>query len=124
LRPGDSCLIHAAAGGVGLLLVQMAKQCGARVIGTVSTEEKAALARDAGADEVILYTKQDFETEVKRLTNNQGVNVVYDSVGKTTFERKKGISPIIEISEHLEMQKFEKIQTMKHSDASQEKCQS
>ena len=87
LRPGDSCLIHAAAGGVGLLLVQMAKQCGARVIGTVSTEEKAALARDAGADEVILYTKQDFETEVKRLTNNQGVNVVYDSVGKTTFEK-------------------------------------
>ena len=87
LRPGDSCLIHAAAGGVGLLLVQMAKQCGARVIGTVSTEEKAALARDAGADEVILYTTQDFETEVKRLTNNQGVNVVYDSVGKTTFEK-------------------------------------
>jgi NADPH:quinone reductase len=87
LKPGDSCLIHAAAGGVGLLLVQMAKQCGARVFGTVSTEEKAALARDAGADEAILYTKQDFETEVKRLTNGQGVNVVYDSVGKTTFEK-------------------------------------
>jgi NADPH2:quinone reductase len=87
LRPGDSCLIHAAAGGVGLLLVQMAKQCGARVFGTVSTEEKAALAREVGADEVILYTKQDFETEVKRLTNGQGVNVVYDSVGKTTFEK-------------------------------------
>ena len=87
LKAGDSCLIHAAAGGVGLLLVQMAKQCGARVFGTVSTEEKAALARDAGADEVILYTKQDFETEVKRLTNGQGVNVVYDSVGKITFEK-------------------------------------
>lgn len=87
LKPGDSCLIHAAAGGVGLLLVQMAKQCGARVFGTVSTDEKAALARNAGADEVILYTKQDFETEIKRLTNGQGVNVVYDSVGKTTFEK-------------------------------------
>lgn len=87
LKPGDSCLIHAAAGGVGLLLVQMAKQCGARVFGTVSTEAKAALAREAGADEAILYTKQDFETEVKRLTNGQGVNVVYDSVGKTTFEK-------------------------------------
>ena len=87
LKPGDRCLIHAAAGGVGLLLVQMAKQCGAWVFGTVSTEEKAALAREAGADEVIFYTKQDFETEVKRLTNGQGVDVVYDSVGKTTFEK-------------------------------------
>jgi NADPH2:quinone reductase len=87
LKPGDSCLIHAAAGGVGLLLVQIAKQCGARVFGTVSTEEKAALAREAGADEAILYSRQDFETEVKRLTNGQGVNVVYDSVGKTTFEK-------------------------------------
>ena len=87
LKPGDSCLIHAAAGGVGLLLVQMAKQCGARVFGTVSTEEKAALAREAGADEAILYTKQDFATEVKRLTNGQGVTVVYDSVGKTTIEK-------------------------------------
>ncbi|HWP60287.1 MAG TPA: quinone oxidoreductase [Candidatus Acidoferrales bacterium] len=87
LKPGDSCLIHAAAGGVGLLLVQMAKQCGAQVFGTVSTEEKAALAREAGADEAILYTKQDFEMELKRLTNGQGVNVVYDSVGKTTFEK-------------------------------------
>ena len=87
LQPGESCLIHAAAGGVGLLLVQMAKQCGARVFGTVSTEEKAALAREAGADEAILYTRQDFETEVKRLTNGQGVNVVYDSVGQTTFEK-------------------------------------
>src|SRR6516162_6518465 len=87
LHPGESCLIHAAAGGVGLLLVQMAKQCGARVFGTVSTEEKAALAREAGADEAILYTRQDFETEIKRLTNGHGVNVVYDSVGKTTFEK-------------------------------------
>ena len=87
LKPGDSCLIHAAAGGVGLLLVQMAKQCGARVFGTVSTEEKAALAREAGADEAILYTRQDFETEVKRLTNGHGVHVVYDSVGQTTFEK-------------------------------------
>ena len=87
LKPGDSCLIHAAAGGVGLLLVQMAKQCGARVFGTVSTEEKAALAREAGADEAILYTRQDFETEIKRLTNGHGVNVVYDAVGKTTFEK-------------------------------------
>jgi NADPH2:quinone reductase len=87
LQAGDSCLVHAAAGGVGLLLVQMAKHCGARVFGTVSTEEKAALARQAGADEVILYTQQDFETEVKRLTNGQGVNVVYDSVGKTTFDK-------------------------------------
>jgi NADPH2:quinone reductase len=87
LKPGDSCLIHAAAGGVGLLLVQMAKQCGARVLGTVSTDEKAALAREAGADEVILYTRQDFEAEVKRLTSGQGVNVVYDSVAKTTFEK-------------------------------------
>ena len=76
LKPGDSCLIHAAAGGVGLLFVQMAKQCGAQVFGTASTEEKAGLAREAGADEVILYTQQDFETELKRLTNGQGVNVV------------------------------------------------
>src|SRR5574337_357933 len=87
LQPGDSALIHAAAGGVGLLLVQMAKQRGARVIGTVSTEEKADLARQAGADEVILYTQADFETETKRLTNGQGVNVVYDSVGQTTFDK-------------------------------------
>jgi NADPH2:quinone reductase len=87
LKSGDACLIHAAAGGVGLLLVQMAKQCGARVFGTVSTEEKAALARDAGADEVILYTQQDFEAEVKRLTDGKGLQVVYDSVGKTTFDK-------------------------------------
>lgn len=87
LKRGDSCLIHAAAGGVGLLLVQMAKDRGARVFGTVSTDEKARLAREAGADEVILYTKQDFQVEVKRLTDGKGVSVVYDSVGKTTFEK-------------------------------------
>jgi NADPH2:quinone reductase len=87
LKSGHTCLIHAAAGGVGLLLVQMAKRCGARVFGTVSTEDKAVLAREAGADAVILYTHQDFETEVKRLTNGTGVQVVYDSVGKTTFDK-------------------------------------
>jgi NADPH2:quinone reductase len=87
LKPGDTCLVHAAAGGVGLLLCQMAKMRGARVIGTVSTEEKARLAREAGAAEVILYTTQDFEAEVKRLTGGTGVNVVYDSVGKTTFDK-------------------------------------
>jgi len=87
LKRGDTALIHAAAGGVGLLLVQMAHNIGARVIGTVSTEEKAKLARDAGADEVILYTKSDFESESKRLTGGKGVDVVYDSVGKTTFEK-------------------------------------
>jgi NADPH:quinone reductase len=87
LKTGDTCLVHAAAGGVGLLLCQIAKMRGARVIGTVSTEEKAKLAREAGADEVILYTKQDFEAEVKRVTSGKGVQVVYDSVGKTTFEK-------------------------------------
>ncbi len=87
LKPGDTCLVHAAAGGVGLLLVQMAKRAGARVIGTVSTEEKARLAREAGADEVILYTRQDFEAEVKRLTGGKGLQVVYDSVAKDTFEK-------------------------------------
>lgn len=87
LKPGDTCLVHAAAGGVGLLLVQMAKRRGARVFGTVSTEEKAALARGAGADEVVLYTKQDFEAEAKRLTGGKGVSVVYDSVGQATFEK-------------------------------------
>src|SRR5213082_3169850 len=81
LKAGDTCLVHAAAGGVGLLLCQIAKARGARVIGTVSTREKAALARGAGADEVILYTEQDFETEVKRLAS-PGLQVVYDSVGK------------------------------------------
>ena len=87
LKRGDSALVHAAAGGVGLLLVQMAKRCGARVFGTVSTEGKAKLAREAGADEVILYSEQDFLSEVKRLTDGRGVDVVYDSVAKTTFEK-------------------------------------
>lgn len=87
LKPGDACLVHAAAGGVGLLLCQMAKIRGARVLGTVSTPEKAALARAAGADDVILYTEQDFEAEVKRLTNGAGLPVIYDSVGRTTFEK-------------------------------------
>lgn len=90
LRPGQSCLIHAAAGGVGLLLVQLAKRCGAHVFATVSTEEKARLAHEAGADQVILYTQQDFEAELKRATGGRGVNVVYDSVGATTFD--KGLS--------------------------------
>jgi NADPH2:quinone reductase len=87
VKPGNTVLVHAAAGGVGLLLVQLAKMLGARVFGTVSTPEKAALAREAGADEVILYTEQDFETEVMRLTGGKGVNVVYDSVAKTTFDK-------------------------------------
>lgn len=83
----DTCLVHAAAGGVGLLLCQMARRLGARVIGTVSTEEKAALAREAGAHEVILYTQQDFVAETKRLTGGAGAQVVYDSVGNTTFDK-------------------------------------
>lgn len=87
LKRGETALVHAAAGGVGLLLVQIAHHIGARVIGTVSTEEKAKLARDAGADEIILYTQSDFEAETKRLTDGKGVHVVYDSVGKTTFEK-------------------------------------
>jgi NADPH2:quinone reductase len=87
LAAGQTCLVHAAAGGVGLLLCQIAKHLGARVIGTVSNEAKAALARGAGADDVILYTQQDFEVEVKRLTGGAGVRVVYDSVGKTTFDK-------------------------------------
>jgi NADPH:quinone reductase len=87
LQRGQTALIHAAAGGVGLLLVQMAKNLGARVFGTAGSEEKAQLARDAGADEVIIYTKQDFEPETRRLTNGKGVDVVYDGVGKTTFDR-------------------------------------
>jgi len=91
LRAGHACLVHAAAGGVGLLLCQMAKQKGARVIGTVSTEEKAALARSAGADEVIFYTKTDFEAEVKRLTGGAGVEVVYDSVGQSTFDKSLNV---------------------------------
>jgi NADPH2:quinone reductase len=85
LKPGDSALIHAAAGGVGQILVQIAKKCGARVIATVSNEEKAQVARQAGADDVILYTQVDFEAETKPLTAGKGVEVVYDSVGKTTF---------------------------------------
>ena len=87
LKKGETALIHAAAGGVGLLLVQMAHNLGVRVIATVSTEEKARLARAAGADEVILYTQADFEAETKRLTGGKGVDVVYDSVGKTTFDK-------------------------------------
>jgi len=87
LKKGETALVHAAAGGVGLLLIQIAKMRGARVFGTVSTEEKAALAREAGADEVILYTEKDFEAEVMRLTGGKGVNVVYDSVAKTTFDK-------------------------------------
>src|SRR5579864_6655332 len=87
LKKGDIVLIHAAAGGVGLLLVQMAKNIGARVIGTAGSEEKAKLAREAGADEVILYANQDFEAETKRLTDGKGVHVVYDGVGQTTFDK-------------------------------------
>jgi len=87
LKKGDNCLVHAAAGGVGGLTVQMAKMLDARVLGTVSTEEKARIAREHGADEVIRYTEQDFEAEVKRLTGGRGVDVVYDSVGKTTFDK-------------------------------------
>jgi NADPH2:quinone reductase len=86
LAKGDWCLVHAAAGGVGLLLCQIAVARGARVIGTVSTEEKERLAREAGASEVIRYTKQDFVAEVRRITQGKGVQVVYDSVGKTTFD--------------------------------------
>ena len=90
LKSGDTCLVHAAAGGAGLLIVQMARRIGARVIGTVSTEAKAALAREAGAHEVILYTQQDFESEARRLTGGRGVDVVYDSVGATTFAKSLG----------------------------------
>ena len=87
LKAGDVCLIHAAAGGVGLLFCQIASRIGARVIGTASTPEKAALAKAAGAETIIDYTKQDFAEEIRRLTNGAGVNVVYDSVGKTTWEK-------------------------------------
>ena len=87
LKKGETALIHAAAGGVGLLLVQMAKNLGGRVIGTAGSEEKAKLARDAGADEVILYAQQDFEAETKRLTDGKGVHVVYDGVGQSTFDK-------------------------------------
>ena len=87
LERGDTCLVHAAAGGAGGLIVQMAKMLGAHVFGTVSTEEKARIARENGCDEAIIYTEQDFAAEVKRLTEGRGVDVVYDSVAKTTFER-------------------------------------
>jgi NADPH:quinone reductase len=85
LEPGDRCLIHAAAGGTGLLLVQIAKRRGAYVLATAGSDEKAALARAAGADEVIVYSRQDFVAEVRRITEGRGVNVIYDSVGKSTF---------------------------------------
>jgi NADPH:quinone reductase len=85
VQQGDTVLVHAAAGGVGLLLVQMASRAGARVIGTASTHEKARMARDAGAEHVILYSEQDFQAEARRLTGGKGLQVVYDSVGKTTF---------------------------------------
>jgi NADPH2:quinone reductase len=91
LKAGETALVHAAAGGVGLLLVQMAHAIGARVIGTASSQEKAELARAAGADEVIIFTKHDFETEVKRLTNGEGVEVVYDGVGKATFDKNLNV---------------------------------
>jgi NADPH2:quinone reductase len=91
LKRGQTALIHAAAGGVGQLLVQMAHNIGARVIATVSTDEKAELAKQAGADDVILYSKVDFETETKRLTEGRGVDVVYDGVGKTTFAKSLNV---------------------------------
>ena len=91
LKAGETALVHAAAGGVGFLLVQMARAIGARVIGTASSEEKAALAREAGADELIVFTRQDFESEVKRLTGGKGVDVVYDGVGKATFEKNLNV---------------------------------
>jgi NADPH2:quinone reductase len=87
IRPGDEILIHAGAGGVGLLLTQMAKSLGARVFTTVSNEEKAELSREAGADEVILYTREDFAAKIKSLTTGPGLHAVYDSVGKTTFDK-------------------------------------
>ena len=91
LKKGETALIHAAAGGVGLLLVQMAHNIGARVIATVSTESKAALAKAVGADETILYGEADFEAETRRITNGKGVDVVYDSVGKTTFDKSLNV---------------------------------
>ena len=91
LKAGETALVHAAAGGVGLLIVQMARAMGARVIGTASSDQKAQLAREAGADEVIVFTRQDFESEVKRLTNGKGVDVVYDGVGKATFEKNLNV---------------------------------
>jgi len=91
LKKGETALIHAAAGGVGLLLVQMARNIGARVIGTAGSEDKANLAREAGADEVILYDRQDFEAETKRITEGKGVHVIYDGVGKSTFDKDLNI---------------------------------
>jgi NADPH2:quinone reductase len=91
LKAGETALVHAAAGGVGLLLVQMARAIGARVIGTVSSEEKGKLAHEAGAEEVIVFTKQDFESEVQKLTGGKGVDVVYDGVGKATFEKNLNV---------------------------------
>jgi len=91
LKAGETALVHAAAGGVGLLLVQMAHALGARVIGTASSDDKAQLAREAGADEVVVFTKQDFEAEVKLLTGGKGVDVVYDGVGKATFEKNLNV---------------------------------
>ena len=91
LKAGETALVHAAAGGVGLLVVQMAQAIGAHVIGTVSSDEKAQFAREAGANEVIVFTKQDFESEVKRMTGGKGVDVVYDGVGKATFEKNLNV---------------------------------
>lgn len=91
VQPGHFALVHAAAGGTGALLVQIAKRCGATVIGTVSTPEKAEIAREAGADHIILYTEQDFEAETKTLTGGVGVHVVYDSVGKDTFDKSLNV---------------------------------
>lgn len=91
LKAGETALVHAAAGGVGLLVVQLAHAIGARVIGTVSSDEKAQLAREGGADEVIVFTKENFESAVKRLTGGNGVDVVYDGVGKATFEKNLNV---------------------------------
>lgn len=91
LKAGETALVHAAAGGVGMLVVQLAHAIGARVIGTASSDEKAKLSKEAGADEVIVFTRQDFETEVKRLTDGKGVDVVYDGVGKATFEKNLNV---------------------------------
>jgi NADPH:quinone reductase len=95
LKPGDTALIHAAAGGVGFLLTQMAKRCGTRVFATVSTEEKAELARQAGADEIIIYTQTNFDEEVIRRTDGRRVDVVYDGVGRATFEQSlRSLKPL------------------------------
>src|SRR5262249_15729264 len=95
VKPGDTCLVHGAAGGVAGLLCQLIKMCGARVIGTVSTEAKAAAAKVFGADDIIFYREVDFEPHLMRLTNNKGVNVVFDGVGEETFERSlKCLAPL------------------------------